>query len=100
MTLGPDGADVPQMFVQSAFAAGAIPIDEEEEGFVAAPIVNQERTRDEIIADGIKSMLEREEEGDFTAAGMPDRRKLSGLIGIQVSAEEVARVWKRLNESV
>ena len=27
MVLGPDGEDVPQMFIQSAFAAGAVPAD-------------------------------------------------------------------------
>jgi len=99
MVLDKDGADVPQMMVQSAFAAGAVPADADPVEFVAAPVNRTEKTHLELIEDGIKLMLERSEEGDFTASGMPDRRKLSKLVGLNVTAEECTSAWRSLNES-
>jgi len=45
-------------------------------------------------------MIERDEEGDFTASGMPDRRKLAKVVGLNVTAEEMAVAWRAVNESV
>lgn len=100
MVLGPEGADVPQMFLQSAFAAGAIPADMDAEAFVAAPVANAEKTPQELVQAGIKTMLERSEDGDFTAAGLPNRKKLAQLIGMNVTAEDVTLAWKALNDAL
>lgn len=100
MVLGPDGDEVPQMFVQSAFAAGAVPDGADPAAFVASPAGTNEKNRDELIIDGIKAMLERSEDGDFLGSGLPDRRKLAKVVGMNVTAEEVAVAWKSLSESV
>lgn len=100
MVLDKDGSDVPQMFIQSAFAAGAVPVDADPGEFVATPLNRTEKTHQELIEDGIKAMLERSEEGDFTVSGMPDRRKLAKLVGLNVTAEECTAAWRALNESL
>lgn len=100
MVLGPEGDDVPQMFIQSAFAAGAVPADSEANEFVSAPVPTVEKTSQELIQAGIKTLLERNEESDFTTSGMPKRNVLSGVVGMNVTAEDLAIAWKALNESL
>jgi hypothetical protein len=100
MVLGPEGDDVPQMLVQPAFSAGAVPADADPEEFVSLPVQTAGKTTGELIQDGIKAMIERDEEGDFTASGMPDRRKLAKVVGLNVTAEEMAVAWRAVNESV
>lgn len=100
MVLGPEGDDVPQMLVQPAFSAGAVPADADPDEFVSLPVQTAGKTTGELIQDGIKAMIEREEDGDFTASGMPDRRKLAKVVGLNVTAEEMAVAWRAVNESV
>ena len=70
MVLGPEGAEVPQMLIQAAFAAGAVPAEAVVEEFIAAPEKTVGKTDQEAIQAAIKSMLERNAEGDFTDSGM------------------------------
>ena len=98
MSVGPDGDEVPQMFLQPAFAAGAVPADSDAKAFVSLPEAIPGKTHSDLIQDGIKVMIGRDEEGDFTASGLPDRRKLAGLVGLNVTAEALALAWKTLNE--
>ena len=100
MVLGPEGEEVPQMFIQSAFAAGAIPVESDADAFVDAPKATYEKTDQELVQNAIKTMLERNEEGDFTASGLPNRKKLSALVGLNVSAEDVTIAWAALNEAL
>jgi hypothetical protein len=100
MVLGPEGADVPQMLVQPAFAAGAVPFDCDPIAFVAAPVQTLEKDNFQLVQEGIKTMLERNEEGDFTASGLPDRRKLAKLVGLNVTAEELTKAWRALNDAL
>lgn len=97
MVLGPEGADVPQMFVQSAFAAGAVPADADADEFVSSPAPTPTRSHQDLIQDSIKVMLERNDPGDFTAAGFPDRRKLAKLVGLNVTAEDATIAWQALS---
>lgn len=99
MVLGPDGADVPQMFIQPAFAAGAVPADADADEFVSAPAPTLSKSHQELIQDGIKVMLERNDPGDFTAAGFPDRRKLAKIVGLNVTAEDATIAWQALNDA-
>lgn len=99
MVLGPEGADVPQMFIQSAFAAGAVPSGVDAGAFVSAPNETATRSHLDLVRDGIKVMLERNEESDFTAAGLPDRRRLAKLVGLNVTAEDVTIAWQALSDS-
>lgn len=100
MVLGPEGDDVPQMFIQSAFAAGAIPAEADADEFISAPKATFEKTDQELIQNAIKTMLERNEEGDFTGAGMPNRKKLSALVGLNVTAEDLQTAWTSLNDAL
>ncbi len=100
MVLGPEGAEVPKMFIQSAFAAGAVPEDADTDEFVSAPKATFEKTDQELIQNAIKTMLERNDEGDFTAGGLPNRKKLSALVGMNVSAEDLTIAWTALNEAL
>jgi hypothetical protein len=97
MVLGPEGNVVPQMFIQSAFAAGAVPADVDADEFVSAPIPTPSKSHQDFIQDGIKVMLERNDPTDFTAAGFPDRRKLAKLVGLNVTAEDVTIAWQALS---
>ncbi len=99
MVLGPDGAEIPQMFLQPAFAAGAVPADAVAEEFVALPPQTPTKTHQELIQDAIKVMLERNEEGDFTAAGLPDRRRLAKVAGLNVTAEDLIIAWQAVNDA-
>ena len=100
MVLGPEGEDVPQMFIQAAFAAGAVPADAVAEDFLAAPKAAPSKENLEMIQDAIKVMLERNVEDDFTASGMPNRKALSKLAGFNVSAEDAAIAWKDVNDAL
>lgn len=100
MVLGPDGEDVPQMFIQAAFAAGAVPADADASEFVSAPVAKRGCTDQESIQAAMKTMLERNDPEDFTAAGTPNRKALAKLVGMNVSAEEATIAWQTLNESV
>ncbi len=53
-----------------------------------------------MIQNAIKTMLERNDEGDFTAGGLPNRKKLSALVGLNVSAEDLTIAWTALNEAL
>jgi hypothetical protein len=99
MVLGPDGAEVPQMFIQAAFGAGAVPADADADQFVAAPAQTPGKSHQDLIQDGIKAMLERNDPTDFTAAGFPDRRKLAKLVGLYVTAEDATIAWQALNDA-
>jgi hypothetical protein len=101
MVLGPEGEDVPQMFVSAAFAAGALPADEKASEFVGGlPPDTPSTSNMGLIEAGIKTMLEREEPGDFTAAGLPDRRRLSKVVGLNVSSADAVTAWRNVSESV
>lgn len=100
MVLGPEGEDVPKMFIQAAFAAGAVPADSDAEAFIAAPAETAGKSNQELIQAAIKTMLERNVEEDFTASGMPNRKALAKLVGLNVSAEDVAIAWQAVNDAL
>ena len=100
MVLDSIDANVPQMFIQAAFAAGAIPDGDEGAAFVSSPVDTKTKAASELIIDGIKTMLERKNDNDFTAGGLPVRRVLSKVVGLNVIAEDVAVAWETLMESV
>ena len=100
MVLGPEGAEVPQMLIQAAFAAGAVPAEAVVEEFIDAPEKTVGKTDQEAIQAAIKTMLERNAEGDFTDSGMPNRKALAKLVGLNVSAEDAAIAWQAVNDAL
>ena len=99
MVLGPEGDDVPNMLIQAAFAAGAIPAESVADDF-SAPPATVNKTDQELIQNGIKAMLERNDPDDFTTAGLPNRKSLAKLVGLNVSAEDVAIAWQAVNDAL
>lgn len=100
MVLGPEGEEVPKMFLQAAFGAGAVPADADADEFVSAPADTPSKSNQELIQDAIKVMLGRNDEKDFTVSGLPNRQALSKLVGLNVTAEDALIAWQALNESV
>ena len=92
LRIGPDGRDVPKEFFKEAFAAGAIPCDmsADQVGENIAPKTSDEQQ--EILISGIKKMLV-ENADDFTGAGLPNRKVLSGIVGWNVSVQELSAAW-------
>ena len=99
MVLGPEGDDVPNMLIQAAFAAGAIPVESVADDF-SAPPATVNKTDQELIQNGIKTMLERNDPDDFTTAGLPNRKALAKLVGLNVSAEDAAIAWQAVNDAL
>lgn len=98
ITIGPEGRDVPQMFIKDAFSKGAIPAEMEAEDFSGKEQENSiEKPKEELLQDGIKRMLVENAE-DFTGAGLPNRKVLSGIVGWNVSAPELADAWAKVQE--
>lgn len=90
-----EAREVPAMFVQEAFAKGAIPAEMNADAFVAPEGGTVEPTTAELLVAGIKKML-IEQPDDFTGAGLPNRKILSGVVGWNVSAEELGAAWAAL----
>ena len=100
MVLGPEGEEIPQMFLQPAFAAGAVPADTDSDAFVSAPKATHGATDQVLIQDAIKTMLERNVEDDFTVSGLPNRKALAKLVGMNVTAEEATIAWRAINDAL
>lgn len=98
--IGPEGREVPEMFRREAFAAGAIPAAMKVEEFSAPQETPVDDSRHALLVAGVKQMLEANNPDDFTGAGLPDRRKLSGIVGWNVNVQELSAAWSELNQQV
>ena len=97
--IGPEGREVPQMFIKEAFAHGAIPVGVDASEFSESESGNSgESQPEEILIDGIKKMLV-ENAKDFTGAGLPNRNVLSGIVGWNVSVQELSAAWAKVQEA-
>lgn len=94
----PEGREVAEMFLREAFVAGAIPADMAVEEFVVAEEAAVDSSPHTLLVAGVKQMLETNNAEDFTGAGLPDRRKLSGIVGWNVSVQELSAAWAELNQ--
>ncbi len=99
--IGPDWVDLDQRFHQAAFAAGC----HCDQGVIGdrpnVPDTRNDAASTDIdepakIRQAIITMLERSEEGDFTAAGNPHLNVVSGLCGFRADKETTLRVWHEL----
>ena len=94
MVVGPDGVEVPPMFVAEAFKSGCIPVDVAPEEVKSTLVEKTGKDKMELIFDGIKKMLEAD--CVLTGAGMPNRKELSAIVGFHVTAEELTSAWNLL----
>ena len=95
ITIGPEGRDVPPMFTKEAFAKGAIPAEMNAEQFVAQDRNDTDPSQAEMLIAGVKKMLV-DNPDDFTGSGLPNSKVLSGIVGWNVSAEELAIAWEQV----
>lgn len=97
LRIPPEGRDVPQEFLKAAFAEGAIPaeVDAGEFGEKTPEMIGDDKM--DLLVSGIKTMLTEKPE-DFTGAGLPNRKVLSGIVGWNVSVQEVSAAMAKVNE--
>jgi hypothetical protein len=88
IAIGPEGRDVPRLFLQAAFIAGAVHCGAQEETAATA------NGRMESIKQGIREMLEQGAE--LTGAGLPNRKALSAAVGFAVESAELGDAWSEL----
>jgi hypothetical protein len=86
----PEGGPLDPMFHKEASARGAVAFDEGSN----APLAGADRKA--AISAAVTAMLDGKEEGDFTAEGKPDLRKLKARAGFAVSREEADAVFAEL----
>ena len=93
--IGHDWQELDVRFQREALRLGA-----EQEGAVNPAPPNLPPPIDEAEAEAVRKalivMLDRNGEGDFTAAGYPDMRILRGLAGINVSKDAAYAVFDKL----
>lgn len=82
--IGPEYEDLDPRFHREAIAQGCIPFGTSSE----QPAEGASFDRRQVILDTINAMLDGASEGDFTADGKPDLRKLSARVGFSVDRGE------------
>lgn len=88
---------VPPVCVAEAVAIGAQPVDEDVDVIGDEPKVVHlaPHEREEKIMEVILKLVARNERGDFTAAGLPDLRKMNGMLDFEATKPERDMVWQR-----
>lgn len=93
---------VPPRYAADVLAIGGEPI-EGEDATLAAEVqaeINREKAADverlERLRAAVGRMVERNQSGDFTAGGKPNKKKVEALVGGPVSEEEIAIVFEQV----
>lgn len=89
IVIDPEGTETPALYQKEAIARGAIPVGIQE----AAPLEGQTFSREQAITDAINSMLDGDEQDNFTNDGKPDLRKLRAIVGFHVAREEADKIF-------
>lgn len=97
LRIGPEGRDVPKEFLQAAFAEGAIPADMQPGDIGEQIEPNMADEQMDALVAGIKQML-AENPDSFTGAGLPKRNVLSGIVGWNVSVQELSAAWQKVQQ--
>lgn len=95
--IGPEGRDVPTMFLKEAFSRGAIPVSVDPQSFDPPANDSTEASQLDLLIAGVKKMLV-ENADDFTGAGLPNRKVLSSIVGWNVSVQELSEAWEKVQE--
>lgn len=93
---------VPPMCVPDAVAIGAVAVDGDvdvlgEEAAPAAQLSGEEREKKLFAA--FDTMLNRTERTDFTASGLPHVKKLTDMVGFEVTNRERDAAWQAYTQS-
>lgn len=94
--IGPEFIEVEPRFHRLAVAEGAVP-----EGTERSVTVNPqaEATREELIVEAVKKMMDRNEPGDFTNDGRPNANNLSALVGFSVTSAQRDAAWAKVADA-
>jgi hypothetical protein len=87
-------AELPDDMAPAAYALGCI---SEDMANIAGPEKESGITVD-VVKDAIKAMLIRQQEGDFTKAGLPDKTALNKLCGGKVESVVFDQAWAELHD--
>lgn len=96
--VGADWVELDPIFHQAALEKGCH-CDQETIGdraglsLTRGPDASKQIDPPEAIRTAIQLMIEREEEGDFTAAGNPNLNIVSSLVGFKPHKDDVLQVW-------
>lgn len=95
-----EGREVPAAFVADALKTGqVVSVERTVPAAVALTAAASEAdslAKIEAIKTAIKAALEADDKSLFTAAGLPDARKLDKMVGAPVSAAERDAAWAAL----
>lgn len=103
LVIAPEGVEVPDVFRREAIARGAEPMA--PDGSHYAPVhqpggeeggedgQSTEEKRLELVKHALRSMLNGANEDDFTAAGLPNLKRLQFLAGFNVPRAEADAAW-------
>lgn len=94
IVVGPEGRDVPKMFISEAFKRGCIPINVEVEDLDADNVDLIGEKKIEAIVEGMKEMLNND--CKLTGAGLPNLKDLAKVTGFYVSKLEAFEAWNVL----
>lgn len=87
---------VPPVCVPEAVAIGAVPQETIPDvlGAEAAPVVQMTlEDRDAAITKAFEFLLSRNERGDFNASGLPSIKKVSDIVGFDVTNSMRDQAW-------
>lgn len=98
--VGPEPKALPEVYHNAAIAAGcacdAPTLAKNKVELKASPDAVNDKTAEQKIEAALKTMLERDVEGDFTSNGEPNLNAVAKLAGMKVSRAAVSPIFARL----
>lgn len=100
--VGAEFRELPAIYHHAAINAGcecdALGVSNTRTKPQASPQANKGLDVDEQITRALKTMLEREEDGDFTGNGDPNLNAVAKLVGFKVARKQVQPIFTALKE--
>lgn len=88
---------VPPVCIEDAVAIGAVPVNAKDGDILgdeakAQPSLSADERKAKVF-EAFGVMKTRKERNDFTASGIPDARRLSPLLGFEITSRERDAYW-------
>ncbi len=93
--------NIPRAILADAMAAGVLPAEElpeQPEGALQSAPVDRARREDD-IRKAIQALRDRNQRGDFTAAGLPRVAQVDALVGYATSSKEIQAVMQQIYDA-
>lgn len=90
---------VPDEMKDAVIEAGAVLVAEIDEIEISTSSRPSEEEVKKALYAAFDEMMSRGRKGDFTAAGVPDLRVLSGMVKIPVTTDQRDRYWMEYNSA-